>query len=275
MPFGSHPTSTCGVERPVAADLESIHHPHCAREAAMADDFGHEATARPVDADNHYHETLDAFTRHLDPAFRQRGVQVVRDGRHVELVIGGRLNSFIPNPTFDPIIVPGCLDLQFRGHIPEGVDPRSLTKVEPTRPEYRDRDARLARMDAQGLDAVLLFPTLGCGVEQALRNDVPATMASLIAFNRWLEDDWGYFYEERILAAPMISLADPDAALAEVDRCSRSACASSTCAPRRCRRGRAAAGRWATGPTTRSGPVSPRPASPSRSTSATAATTPC
>ena len=83
---------------------------------------------RPVDADNHYYETLDAFTRHLDPNFKHRGVRVVQDGTHVEMVIGGKVNRFIPNPTFDPVIVPGCLDLQFRGQIPEGVDPRSLTE---------------------------------------------------------------------------------------------------------------------------------------------------
>ena len=72
-------------------------------------------------------------------------------------------------------------------------------------------------MDEQGLDAVLLFPTLGCGVEEALRDDIPATMASLSAFNRWLEEDWGFDYQGRLIAAPMLSLADPDAAVAEVD----------------------------------------------------------
>jgi predicted TIM-barrel fold metal-dependent hydrolase len=173
---------------------------------------------RPVDADNHYYETLDAFTRHLDKKFKHRGVRVVQDGSHTEIVIAGKVNQFIPNPTFDPVIVPGCLDLQFRGQIPEGVDPRTLTKVEPISPAYRDRDARIAKMDEQGLDAVLLFPTLGCGVEQALRFDVPATVASLSAFNQWLDDDWGFSYRDRIIAAPMISLADPDAAVAEIDR---------------------------------------------------------
>ena len=49
--------------------------------------------------------------------------------------------------------------------------------------------------ERQGLGAVLLFPTLGCGVEEALKHDMPATMASLAAFNRWLEDDWGFAYE--------------------------------------------------------------------------------
>lgn len=173
---------------------------------------------RPVDADNHYYEPLDAFTRHLPKKFKTRGVRPVQDGKRVELLMGGTVNRFVPNPTFDPIIVPGCLDPLFRGQIPEGVDPRTLMQVEPLRTEYQDRDARLTVMDDQGLDAVLLFPTLGCGVEQALRGDVDATMASLGAFNRWLEDDWGYTYRDRILAVPMISLADPAAAVEEVDR---------------------------------------------------------
>jgi predicted TIM-barrel fold metal-dependent hydrolase len=73
-------------------------------------------------------------------------------------------------------------------------------------------------MDEQRLDAAVLFPTLGCGVEEALRHDVPATMASLSAFNSWLDEDWGYSYKDRIIAAPMISLADPAAAVEEIDR---------------------------------------------------------
>ena len=172
---------------------------------------------RPIDADNHYYETLDAFTRHLDKKFRNRGVKPVQSGKHYELLMGGTVNRFIPNPTFDPIIVPGCMDPLFRGQIPEGVDPRSLMQVEPLRDEYQDRDKRVEAMDEQGLGAALLFPTLGCGVEEGLRNDIEATMASLSAFNRWLEEDWGFDYEHRIIAAPMLSLADPDAAVTEVD----------------------------------------------------------
>ena len=51
--------------------------------------------------------------------------------------------------------------------------------VEPIHPEYQDREARLRVMDEQGLAAALLFPTLGVGVEQALRHDPGATMACL------------------------------------------------------------------------------------------------
>jgi predicted TIM-barrel fold metal-dependent hydrolase len=172
---------------------------------------------RPIDADNHYYEPLDAFTRHLDKAFRTRGVRPVQDGKRVELLVGGQVNRFVPNPTFDPIIVPGCLDPLFRGQIPEGVDPRSLMQVEPLRAEYQDRDRRLQVMDEQGLGAAILFPTLGVGVEESLRGDIDATMASVAAFNRWLDEDWGFAYQDRIFAVPLLSLADPDQAVAEVE----------------------------------------------------------
>jgi predicted TIM-barrel fold metal-dependent hydrolase len=174
-------------------------------------------TFRPVDADQHYYERIDACTRHLDPKFKDRGVQIVEQGTHKLLLAGRRLFRFIPNPTFNPVIVPGCLDPMFRGQVPEGVDPRSLTRVEPIHAEYQDPAARVAVLDEQGLDRALLFPTLGCGVEQVLRLDVPATVATIRAFNRSLEEDWGFAYQDRLISAPMLSLADPDAALEELD----------------------------------------------------------
>ena len=171
---------------------------------------------RPFDADNHYYEALDAFTRYQPPSMRRRGVQVLRDGKRAYVLVADKVNRFIPNPTFDPVIVPGCIELMFRGQVPPGVDPAGMSKVEPIHPEYQDRDERLAVMDEQDLAAVLLFPTLGCGVEQALRNDPEATMACLSSFNRWLEEDWGFAHRDRIFAAPMLSLADPDAAVSEL-----------------------------------------------------------
>jgi predicted TIM-barrel fold metal-dependent hydrolase len=73
-------------------------------------------------------------------------------------------------------------------------------------------------MNAQGLDGCFLFPTLGVGLEEALANDIDALYATFRAFNRWLEDDWGYAYQDRIYAAPMLSLADPAQAEDELRR---------------------------------------------------------
>jgi len=175
---------------------------------------------RPIDVDNHYYEPLDSFTRHLDKRFKRRGVQMVNEGKRTWAVIGDRVNHFIPNPTFDPIIVPGCLDLLFRGEIPEGVDPASLMKVErlASHPEYQNRDARIAVMDTQDIETVFMLPTFGCGVEEALKHDIEATMASVHAFNLWLDEDWGFDRpDRRIIAAPIISLADPAKAIEEVE----------------------------------------------------------
>jgi predicted TIM-barrel fold metal-dependent hydrolase len=170
------------------------------------------------DADNHYYEATDAFTRYLDKGMARRTMQWAEiDGRQ-RLLVAGSINRFIPNPTFDPVAKPGSLDEYFRGRNPRGQDIASLFgELEPIRPEYRDRDARLAVMDAQGVDGCFMFPTLGVGMEEALGGDPEAAVAAFHAFNRWLDDDWGYAYQDRIFAAPMIPLVDVDAAVTELE----------------------------------------------------------
>lgn len=175
---------------------------------------------RPFDADNHYYEAEDAFTRYVDKDMQRRGVQWVDINGRRRILVAGRLDRFIPNPTFDPITKPGALEDYFRGENPSGKTPVELFEgnIEPLRPEYRDRDARLRLLDELGIDGVLLFPTLGCGVEQPLRNDPQATLAVLSGFNRWLEDEWPYAYQDRLYSVPMLSLADVDLAIAELER---------------------------------------------------------
>ncbi|HTI73454.1 MAG TPA: amidohydrolase family protein [Mycobacterium sp.] len=175
---------------------------------------------KAIDVDNHYYETIDSCTRHLPKEFKRRGVQMVADGKRTLAVMGEVVNHFIPNPTFDPIIEPGCLDLLFRGEIPEGVDPASLMKVDrmADHPEYQNRDARVKVLDRQNLETVFMLPTFACGVEEALKHDIEATMATVHAFNLWLDEDWGFDRpDHRIISAPIISLADPDKAVEEVE----------------------------------------------------------
>src|SRR6202035_5521780 len=71
-------------------------------------------------------------------------------------------------------------------------------------------------MDGQGVEAAIFRPTLGVGMEQALIGDLPALTAAFRAFNRWLEEDWGFAYQERIFAAPYITLSDPAHAVSEL-----------------------------------------------------------
>lgn len=170
------------------------------------------------DADNHYYEATDAFTRHIDPAMAKRAMQWAEiDGRQ-RLLVGGQVNRFIPNPLFDPVAKPGSLDEYFRGHNPHHKDMRALFgDLEPIRPEYRSREARLAVMDAQGLAGCFLFPTLAVGMEESLGHDPQALVAAFGAFNRWLNEDWGFSYQDRIFAAPLMTLVDIDAAVSELE----------------------------------------------------------
>ncbi|HVB91553.1 MAG TPA: amidohydrolase family protein [Acidimicrobiales bacterium] len=177
----------------------------------------HSIDTAVFDADNHYYEALDAFTRHLNPADGPRVIQWVEVGGRKYHALGGRISRAVTNPTFNPVSPAGSLVDYFRGN-PEGRPMHELMGTpEPTRPEYRDRDARLRVMDAQGLSAVWLFPTLGMLYEDALKNDPGAVVLLFRAFNRWLAEDWGMEYADRIFAAPYISLADVDEAVRELE----------------------------------------------------------
>jgi predicted TIM-barrel fold metal-dependent hydrolase len=168
------------------------------------------------DADNHYYEAEDAFTRHIDPKMAKRAMQWANIDGKQRLLVGGRVNRFIPNPTFDPVAQPGCLDDYFRGR-KSAVDIReAFGELEPIHASYRNRDARLEVMDGQGLESTFMFPTLGVGMESALQSDTDALLAAFSAFNRWLDDDWGFAHEERIFTAAYITLADVDWALDEL-----------------------------------------------------------
>jgi len=177
-----------------------------------AADLGH-----PVfDADNHYYEAIDAFTRHLDPALGPRVVQWCEiDGRQYH-VLGGRVSRAVTNPTFDPIALPGAMYDYFRGNA-EGRSPLGmLADREPIRAAYREPAARETTLDALGLAGCLLFPTLGMIYEAPLVDDPGAVCHLFRAFNRWLVEDWTFNYHDRIFAAPYLTLADPAWAVEEL-----------------------------------------------------------
>lgn len=171
----------------------------------------------PFDCDNHYYEALDAFTRHVPPEWHRRCVEWCEIGGRSYHVIGGVVSHAVVNPTFDPIAKAGALYKYFRGN-PEGKSPLEyLRDREPIPAEYRDRDARLARMDQQGISSVWLFPTLGVLYEELVKHDTEGLGVLFRGFNRWLEEDWGFAYQNRIYASPYITLADVDWACEELE----------------------------------------------------------
>jgi predicted TIM-barrel fold metal-dependent hydrolase len=169
------------------------------------------------DADNHYYEALDAFTRHLDPALGGRCVQWCEINGRKYHVVGGRVSHAVVNPTFDPIAKAGALHDYFRGNPDKKSPIEFLRDREPIPAEYRDRDARIAKLDEFGLEAIWLFPTLGILYEELFGDDIFAITQTFSAFNRWLDDDWGFAYQDRIFAAPYITLSDLNWAIRELE----------------------------------------------------------
>src|SRR5262245_66613250 len=60
-----------------------------------------------VDADNHYYEAEDAFTRYGDESVK-RYVRWIQEGKRKHLMFGGKISDTPANPTFNPIAKAGA-----------------------------------------------------------------------------------------------------------------------------------------------------------------------
>jgi hypothetical protein len=107
---------------------------------------------KPFDADNHYYEAEDAFTRHVPKAMQPRCVQWAEiDGRRHHIV-GGKLAHAVVNPTWNPIAKPGAISEYLRGN-PNKLDPSTLlAEREPLPDYYMNNDARVAKLDEHSTD---------------------------------------------------------------------------------------------------------------------------
>lgn len=171
------------------------------------------------DADNHYYEPDDCFTRHIEAKHRAQTVWIDRraDGPS-RMYVGQERCHFFSVGAGDSVGPPGIMKAFLRGDSEEGGNP-SLSPINALAvPEFVDKRARLAKMDAQRVAACLMLPTAGVGVEPQLRETPAVLYPSLRAFNRWLEEDWGYGGDARIYGAPMLSLFDVREANAELER---------------------------------------------------------
>jgi predicted TIM-barrel fold metal-dependent hydrolase len=151
------------------------------------------------DADNHYYETPDCFIRFM-PESRKA------------IAFGG--SEGLPKRNTAPR--PGALNEQLRKinrGLPDDVQMR--TDMDPA---FMGRDARLLLMDTQGLEAAILFPTTGVNWETHLEDGpIEDLYDNLHAFNQWILDEWGFNYQGRIFAPPLMNLTDPERAVQELE----------------------------------------------------------
>ena len=231
-------------------------------------------STQPIDADNHYYEPLDAFTRHLDKEFRDRGVQPGA-GRQAGPAADRRQGQPVrPQPDVRPDHRAGLPRPAVPGPDPRGRRPplahagrAAARRVPGPRPPPRGHGRAGPRRGAAVPDPRLRRRG-GAARRHPRHHGQPLGVQPLARGGLGLRPR-----AAGIIAAPMLSLADPDAAVAEVDSLLERGRPHRARPPRpgaRAQRHQPVARRQAA--TTRCGPAWPRPGSRWPSTSATAAT---
>src|SRR6185437_8827757 len=94
-------------------------------------------------------------------------------------------------------------------------DPSTFRPLEDAQPGGSDPAARLADMDAEGIDQAVLYPTIG--LYFSVVEDPGAAVGLAVAYNDWLA---GYCAADaaRLFGAALLPLQDPAAAVHELRR---------------------------------------------------------
>ncbi len=169
------------------------------------------------DADNHFYEQTDAFTRHLPREYEGLIKYVEVKGR-TKIAIKNVVSDYIPNPTFEVVARPGAQQEYFKHGNPEGKSRREILG-EPMRAidAFFSPEPRLALLDELGIDRTLMWPTLASLLEERLSDDPRATHAVIHAFNQWMHDEWTFNYRDRIFPTPIITLPIVERAIEELE----------------------------------------------------------
>jgi len=160
-----------------------------------------------VDCDSHVMEPPDLWERYLEPQFRERAIRIVKDpgdGMEVLMIdnqplLKGTLAGLGgANIERQKLFVPGQVSYL------QGCPPASY------QPE-----ARIRMLDEWGVDAGVLFPTVGILWDVA---DNALAAAYARAYNNWV-NDFASHDRRRMIPIAHLALQDPPSALAELKRC--------------------------------------------------------
>ncbi len=169
------------------------------------------------DADNHMYETRDALTKFV-PRQYEGVIDYIEVRGRTKITVKGRISDYIPNPTFEKVAAPGAQEEYFKRGNPERKSPREIMgKPIASLPAFQEPGPRLEVMDEQGIDRILLWPTLASLIEERLRDDPRATHAVVHALNQWMYEHWTFDFDGRIFPAPVITLPIVEEAIAELE----------------------------------------------------------
>jgi uncharacterized protein len=166
--------------------------------------------AGAVDADGHILEPPDLWETYIDPKYRDRALRIVLDENGLEeLEIGGRRSKLSRRGFPSTLGAMGDPDLRSMQ-----LDP-NRTYLSEAPFGSMDPLERLTVLDAEGIDAVVLYTTIGLLWEAEL-DDPELSQAYTRAYNRWICEFCSA--SPRLVPAAHLSLGDPLAAARELQR---------------------------------------------------------
>ena len=157
-----------------------------------------------VDADGHILEPLDLWDKYIDPKFRDRAPRIVKGDNGKERLV---IEEHMVGDRRIGIGRIGGVGAR------QGIVAADTLEYKDGKPGGFDPHKRIPDMDADGIDAVFLYPSLG--LFSGAIHDPQLAAAVCRAYNRWL-GDYCKPYPDRLFGVAMLPLQDVDLAIAEM-----------------------------------------------------------
>jgi predicted TIM-barrel fold metal-dependent hydrolase len=174
-----------------------------------------------VDADGHVLEPATLWEDYLEARYRDRAMRIRTDDEGLEyLELEGRPSA----RTVKGVL--GLLGAMGEGEVRRGPERRYMDHI-----PYGGGDAseRLELLDKENLEQAVLYPTIGLLWECEV-TDPEITVAYQRAYNRWIAD-FCRGSGGRLVPIAHLSLVDPEAAAAELERAVADGCRGGFLAP--------------------------------------------
>ena len=153
------------------------------------------------DCDMHCYEPRDAITRYMPKEMLEQAVRPLRLPEGEETILAAdRIAVFNSEQGlgFDLAYRPGSLK-EMLEQMGSG-NPEETYLPEAMRPEYQNREARLALLAQQGVEKAVIFPSaMALSIENYVK-DTAAAYANVHALNQWFDDDWGFNRDGKLFA---------------------------------------------------------------------------
>ena len=170
-----------------------------------------------VDADGHILEAADLWETYCDPKYRSTAIRLKVDDQGMDyLEIFGKPSRVSRGGAFSSVGSMGQVTRE------KGEVDRRQHYGDEFLLGAMDAKQRLRRLDLEGLEAAIIYPSLDL-VWETECEDADYAQAMCRAYNRWIVD-WCSDSGGRLIPVAHLSLGDPHAAAQELERAVKAGC---------------------------------------------------